>query len=66
MVFVNTFVDMLRHLDVEFDMVVDCIADGTIPDLDGVAEFRHHLEVSIGHRHAYQSMNLDCVVKHFP
>ena len=66
MVFIGTFVDMIRILDVEFDMVVDCIANGTIPDLDGVAEVRHHLEVSTGHRNAYQSMNLDCVVKHFP
>ncbi|KAI9573262.1 GH3 auxin-responsive promoter [Boletus coccyginus] len=47
MVFINTFVDMLRHLDMEFDMVVDCIANGTIPDFDGVAELRHHLESNI-------------------
>ncbi|KAF8127985.1 GH3 auxin-responsive promoter [Boletus edulis] len=47
MVFINTFVDMIRHLDTEFDTVVDCIANGTIPDLDGIAEFRHHLEVNI-------------------
>lgn len=46
MTFVCTFVEMMRHLDVEFDMMVDCIANGTIPDLDGVAEVRHHLEVS--------------------
>ncbi|KAF8127935.1 GH3 auxin-responsive promoter [Boletus edulis] len=47
MVFINTFVDMIRHLDTEFDTVVDCIANGTIPELDGIAEFRHHLEVNI-------------------
>ncbi|KAI9461091.1 GH3 auxin-responsive promoter [Boletus coccyginus] len=47
MVFISTFVDMIRHLDVEFDMVVDCIAKGTIPDLDGIAEVRHHLESNI-------------------
>ncbi|KAF8423146.1 GH3 auxin-responsive promoter [Boletus edulis BED1] len=47
MVFVNTFVDMIHHLDTEFDTVVDCIANGTIPDFDGVAEFRRHLEVNI-------------------
>ena len=46
MIFVTTFVEMMRHLDAEFDMVVDCIANGTIPELDGVAEVRHHLEVS--------------------
>ncbi|KAI9458999.1 GH3 auxin-responsive promoter [Boletus coccyginus] len=38
---------MIRHLDVEFDMVVNCIANGTIPDLDGIAEVRHHLELNI-------------------
>ncbi|KAF8127941.1 GH3 auxin-responsive promoter [Boletus edulis] len=47
MVFINTFVDMIHHLDTEFDTVVDCVANGTIPDLDGIAEFRHHLEVNI-------------------
>ncbi|KAI9458996.1 GH3 auxin-responsive promoter, partial [Boletus coccyginus] len=47
MAFISTFVDMIRHLDVEFDMVVDCIANGTIPDLDGIAEVRHHLELNI-------------------
>ncbi|KAI9459007.1 GH3 auxin-responsive promoter [Boletus coccyginus] len=47
MVFLSTFVDMIRHLDAEFDTVVDCIANGTIPDLDGIAKVRHHLEVNI-------------------
>jgi len=55
MAFIGTFVDMIRHLDTEFDMVVDCIANGTIPDLDGIAEVRHHLEVSTDHRNAYQA-----------
>ena len=53
MAFISTFVDMIRHLDMEFDMVVDCIANGTIPDLDGTAEVRHHLEVSAAYRNAY-------------
>ncbi|KAF8553873.1 hypothetical protein OG21DRAFT_1485122 [Imleria badia] len=43
----STFVDMIHHLDMEFDMVVGCIANGTIPDLDGIAEVRHYLEVNI-------------------
>ncbi|KAI9573260.1 GH3 auxin-responsive promoter [Boletus coccyginus] len=47
MVFISTFVDMIRLLDTEFDVVVDCIANGTIPDWDGVAEVRHHLELTI-------------------
>ncbi|KAG9312552.1 GH3 auxin-responsive promoter [Chiua virens] len=45
--FINTFVSMMRHLDSEFDMIVDCIANGTIPDLDGVDEVRHYLESSM-------------------
>ena len=50
MVFIRTFVDMIRYIDTEFDMLVDCIANGTIPDLDGIAEVRHCLEVSISYR----------------
>ncbi|KAF8433902.1 hypothetical protein L210DRAFT_3555217 [Boletus edulis BED1] len=46
-VFINTFVDLIRRLDREFDMVVDCIANGIIPDLDGIAEVRRHLELNI-------------------
>ena len=53
MAFISTFVDMIRHLDMEFDTVVDCIANGTVPDLDGTAEVRHHLEVSPAYRSAY-------------
>ena len=45
MLFINTFVDTIRYIDMEFDMLVDCIANGTIPDLDGIAEVRHYLEV---------------------
>ncbi|KAF8553105.1 hypothetical protein OG21DRAFT_1510672 [Imleria badia] len=47
MTFISTFVDMIRHLDMEFDMVVECIANGTIPDLEGIAEVRHYLELCI-------------------
>jgi len=55
MAFISTFVDMVRHLDMEFDAVVDCIANGSVPDLDGIAGVRHHLEVSTDQRYAYQS-----------
>ncbi|KAF8551418.1 hypothetical protein OG21DRAFT_1499160 [Imleria badia] len=47
MTFITAFVDMICLLDVEFDMMVDCIADGTIPALDGIAEVRHYLELNI-------------------
>ena len=55
MVFINTFVDMIRLLDTEFDMVVDCIANGKIPYLDGIAEVRHYLEVSAGYNRVSHS-----------
>ena len=55
MVFINTFVDMIRLLDTEFNMVVDCIENGTIPDLDGIAEVRHYLEVSAGYNRVSHS-----------
>jgi len=62
MVSISTFVDMIRHVDVEFDMVVDCIANGTIPDLDGIAKVRHHLEVCTGPRSPYQSI-IECELR---
>jgi hypothetical protein len=44
-IFITTFVDTVRYFDVEFDLVVDYIENGTLPSLDGVEEARHHLEV---------------------
>ena len=49
MLFINTFVDMIRLLDTKFDMVLDCIGNGKILYLDGIAEVRHYLEVSAGY-----------------
>ncbi|KIK81899.1 hypothetical protein PAXRUDRAFT_737104 [Paxillus rubicundulus Ve08.2h10] len=46
MIFLNTFVDMLQYIDEEFDMLVGCIERGIIPDLEGLAQFRCHLEVN--------------------
>ncbi|KIJ08437.1 hypothetical protein PAXINDRAFT_88847, partial [Paxillus involutus ATCC 200175] len=46
MVFINTLVDMLQYVDAEFDMLVDCIERGIIPDLEGLAQFRCHLEAN--------------------
>ena len=45
--FVTTFVELIGHIDAQFDMITDCIANGTVLDLDGIAHVRHHLEVSI-------------------
>ncbi|KAI9459008.1 GH3 auxin-responsive promoter [Boletus coccyginus] len=43
----SRYLEAMRMVSITFDMVVDCIANGTIPDLDGIAEVRHHLEVNI-------------------
>lgn len=50
---ISTFVYMIRHLDTEFEMMVNCIADGTIPDVDGIAHVQHYLEASIGSQSTY-------------
>ncbi|KIJ62990.1 hypothetical protein HYDPIDRAFT_93334 [Hydnomerulius pinastri MD-312] len=52
MAFVNTFVDMIRYVDEDFDLLVECIKSGTIPDLEGIAQFRCYLEVRTAHRAA--------------
>ncbi|KAH7884909.1 GH3 auxin-responsive promoter [Phlebopus sp. FC_14] len=44
MAFINTLVDMIRYVDDEFDMLVDCIETGVFPDLEGIAHLRCHLE----------------------
>ncbi|KIJ62989.1 hypothetical protein HYDPIDRAFT_93492, partial [Hydnomerulius pinastri MD-312] len=46
MAFVNTFVDMIRYVDEDFDLLVECIKSGTIPDLEGIAQFRCYLEAN--------------------
>ena len=51
MPFLGTFVEMIRYLDSEFDMIVDCISCGAIPDLDGLADVRHYLEVRVCYTH---------------
>ncbi|KIJ13248.1 hypothetical protein PAXINDRAFT_100832 [Paxillus involutus ATCC 200175] len=49
MTFAPVFMDLLRHVDDEWDMMLTCIKDGTIPDLDGIDYVRAHLQV---HLHA--------------
>ena len=43
--FATTFVDMVRCMDEEWNMVVACIRDGKIPDLDGLGHLRVYLQV---------------------
>ncbi|KAF8836522.1 hypothetical protein BDN67DRAFT_974068 [Paxillus ammoniavirescens] len=49
MTFAPVFMDLLRHVDDEWDMMLTCIKDGTIPDLEGIDHVRAHLQV---HLHA--------------
>ncbi|KAF9221101.1 hypothetical protein BS17DRAFT_768874 [Gyrodon lividus] len=47
--FATLFIDLMRHVDEEWDMLVICIRDGIIPDLEGIERVRAHLQV---HLHA--------------
>ncbi|KAF8836527.1 hypothetical protein BDN67DRAFT_1014640 [Paxillus ammoniavirescens] len=47
--FAPVFMDIMRHVDDEWDMLLTCIRDGTIPDLEGIDHVRAHLQV---HLHA--------------
>ncbi|KAF9234048.1 GH3 auxin-responsive promoter [Melanogaster broomeanus] len=47
--FATLFLDIIRLLADEWDMLVTCIREGTIPDLDGIDHVRSHLQV---HWHA--------------
>ncbi|KAF9220218.1 hypothetical protein BS17DRAFT_350535 [Gyrodon lividus] len=43
--FATLFIDLIRHVDEEWDMLVTCIRDGIIPDLEGISYVRVHLQV---------------------
>ncbi|KAF8836515.1 hypothetical protein BDN67DRAFT_974055, partial [Paxillus ammoniavirescens] len=49
MTFATLFMDLIRYVDKEWDMLVACINDGAIPDLEGIDHVRAHLQV---HFHA--------------
>ncbi|KIJ13250.1 hypothetical protein PAXINDRAFT_117446 [Paxillus involutus ATCC 200175] len=49
MTFAPLFLDIIRHVDEDWDTLVACINDGTLPDLEGIEHVRAHLEV---HLHA--------------
>ena len=44
--FVTTFVDMLHHVQEDWDILVSSIRDGTIPDIEYIDHVRDHLQVS--------------------
>jgi hypothetical protein len=54
--FAPVFMDLIRHVDEEWDMFVTCIKDGTIPDLEGIDHVRAHLQVS------WRLANMRCTV----
>ncbi|KIJ05378.1 hypothetical protein PAXINDRAFT_21352 [Paxillus involutus ATCC 200175] len=45
MTFAPVFMDIMRHVDDEWEMLVTCIEDGTIPGLEGIDHVRAHLQV---------------------
>ncbi|KIK75756.1 hypothetical protein PAXRUDRAFT_29048 [Paxillus rubicundulus Ve08.2h10] len=49
MIFAPVFMDLIRHVDEEWDMLVTCIKDGIIPGLEGIDPVRAHLQI---HLHA--------------
>ena len=44
--FATQFVDLVRHIDERWDVLVSCIRDGTLPDLNGIDHVREYLQAS--------------------
>jgi hypothetical protein len=40
------FVDLIRHINEHWDMLVSCIGDGRLPDLEGIDHVREYLQAS--------------------
>ncbi|KAF8550614.1 hypothetical protein OG21DRAFT_1419421 [Imleria badia] len=40
--FATQFVDLIRHIDEHWDVLVPCIRDGTLPDLEGIDHTHFH------------------------
>ncbi|KAG9312134.1 GH3 auxin-responsive promoter [Chiua virens] len=45
--FGTLFVDLIRRIDEHWDLLVSCIRDGTVPDLQGIAHVRAHLQTHL-------------------
>ncbi|KIJ13241.1 hypothetical protein PAXINDRAFT_100828 [Paxillus involutus ATCC 200175] len=45
--FAPVFIDLIRHMDEEWDTFVACIKNGTIPDIEGIDHVRAHLQVRL-------------------
>ena len=46
--FATQFVDLIRHINENWDVLVSCIRDGTLPDLKDIDHVREYLQVSQG------------------
>ena len=44
--FATAFVDLFRQIDKHWDMLMSCIRDGILPDLEGINHVRVHLQAS--------------------
>lgn len=44
--FPTVFVDLIRHIDEQWDVLVSCIRDGTLPDLEGLGHVQEYLQAS--------------------
>jgi hypothetical protein len=44
--FATLFVDFIRHINEHWDMLVSCIRDGRLPDLEGIDHVREYLQAS--------------------
>ena len=44
--FTTSFVDLIRHINEHWDVLVSCIRDGRLPDLEGIDHVREYLQAS--------------------
>ena len=44
--FATLFLDFIHHIDAQWPMLVACIRDGTVPDLQGIEHIRTYLQAS--------------------
>jgi hypothetical protein len=44
--FATLFLDLVRYIDEQWDVLVSCIKNGTLPDLEGIGHVRAHLQES--------------------
>lgn len=45
--FATSFLDFVQYIDQRWDVLISCIRDGTLPDLEGIDDVREYLKVSL-------------------